>query len=469
MPRAAHGILLAAIATLLTALSSLAAERTVIVAQDGTGAFKTVTEALDSVKDATKENPVTLLIKPGSYNEMVTTRNWVNLVGEDRDKCVLSYSRKPAEEVTRTHVIWATTTSTIKNLTLLGGDVKYCIHSDGGGPYVLTVDNCILRRTPPANDYNTAFGIGLWAGQHIVIKDSLLEAKQPLYMHNGKGQESSCSMTVEHCALKGETDAILISAMDSQQRDFFVIHDSTLAGKRQVACLANEKPDKSNFIEFYGSGNTPEGGITGAVWYDDAQAPASGQELTAKLGTRNPLARPGIRIKETYGAAEGAAKKSAAWEAYRNVYVAGAEMTDEGLVLISETDNAFGMVMGPYGATSELPMVMEFRMKCSFAPKGAIGLLYLCKPSAWQVQWQADGVADGVNPAAVIKINTQEWQTYRLVARSADDVKFFVVGRETEAIALKRAKDELRGFKLLLYGKGTKAVLGSTMLTGDVP
>lgn len=468
MTRAAHGILLAAIATLLTGAGSLASERTVVVAQDGTGAFKTVTEALDSVKDATKENPVTILIKPGTYDEMVTTRNWVNLVGEERDRCILSYSRKPAEEVSRTHVVWATTTSTIRNLTLLGGDVKYCIHSDAAGPYVLNVENCVLRRTQD-NGYLAAFGIGLWAGQHIVIKDSLLESKQPIFMHNWKGQESSCSMTIEHCALKGETDAILIAAMDSQQRDFFVIHDSVLAGKRQVACLTNEKPDKSNFIELYGSGNTPADGITGAAWHDDAAARASGQELTAKLGTRNPLARPGIRVKEAYGATEGAVRKSAAWEAYRNVYVAGAEMTDEGLVLKSETDNAFGMATGPYGATSALPMVMEFRMKCGFAPKGSITLQYYCKPGLWQMQWQADGVADGANPAAAIRVNTQEWQTYRLVARSNEDVKLCVVGREAEAITLKQGKDESQGFKLLLNGKGTQVVLTSTMLTGDMP
>jgi hypothetical protein len=143
-------------------------------------------------------------------------------------------------------------------------------------------------------------------------------------------------------------------------------------------------------------------------------------------------------------------------------------MSDEGLILTSLTDKAFGMVIGPYGATAALPMIIEFRMKCSFAPKGFIGMQYASKPNYWNPSWRPGEIYDGGNPASVVKVNTEDWQTYRIVAKSADDVKFFVVGREAEAIALKAFKDNNWGFKLMLYEKGTQAVMTNTMVSGDV-
>ncbi len=449
-----------------------AAERTLVVSRDGTGAFASIGAALDSVTNASPENPVTILIKAGTYEEMLTTKDWVNLVGEDRERCIVTYSRKPGEEAARTHVIWATSTSTIKNLTLIGKDVKYCVHSDRGGPYTLTLENCILRRIHAEGDYPSAFGIGLWAGQHIIARNCVLEAREPVYMHNSKGQESSCSMTLEKCTLKGQTTAMLIVDMNSMQRDFIVVHDCALMGNKAILCQGNDSRDPSkNSIEFYVSGNTGGGESVGAVFHDDSRARLTGVELVAKQGTRKSLATPGLRIREAYGAVEGAVKKSAIWEPYSHVYVSSARMTEEGLVLTSEVEDKFGMVTGPAAnpATAALPMVFEFRAKWSFSPKGYAEMQYAWKPDFWRLGWRPGEIYDPANPASVVKVNTEEWQTYRLVARSPEDVTFQVVGREAEAFALKRQQDTSRGFKLLLYGKGTRALLTRCLVTGDLP
>ena len=94
---------------------------------------------------------------------------------------------------------------------------------------------------------------------------------------------------------------------------------------------------------------------------------------------------------------------------------------------------------------------------------------YAWKPDLWIVGWRPGAIYDPANPSAEVKVNTEDWQTYRLVARSAEDVKFLVVGREAEAISLKPQKDVGQGFKLLLHGKGTKATLSESLVTGDVP
>src|SRR5687767_10634040 len=132
-------------AFLVCASPLFAAPNTRIVAADGSAPFRSIQAAIDSATDPTRENPVEVLVRPGRYLEMITTRNWVNITGADRDACVIVYDRKPDEPHHKTHVIAATSNTVLRNLTLIGRDVKYCIHSDGGGDYVLTIENCVLR------------------------------------------------------------------------------------------------------------------------------------------------------------------------------------------------------------------------------------------------------------------------------------------------------------------------------------
>ncbi|HRU04867.1 MAG TPA: pectinesterase family protein [Candidatus Brocadiia bacterium] len=286
-------LLLAAFAALAAgARLSLAQPRVITVAADGSGAFRSVQEAIDSVKDATRETPVDIVIKPGEYFGMATTKDWVNLVGEDRDKCVLVYSRKPEEQAHRTHVLWATTNTAIRNLTLIGKDVKYCIHSDGGRDYVLTVENCRLARQE-MKGYRASFGIGLHANQHIILRGCVLEPGQPIYIHNWNNQRAPCSMTIENCELNGQDEAICVAALGSGQRDFLVIHDTTLKGGKTAIRYVNmdkKKPPAwkgGNEMELWGSGNKVEAPQAGAEIKDD-----SAQRLSGLERCRLPAAEP---------------------------------------------------------------------------------------------------------------------------------------------------------------------------------
>jgi len=81
---------------LLISLSQVvAAERKYdfVVAQDGSGNFKTVQEAFDAVPDFRKKETV-IFIKNGSYKEKLVlpaSKNLVTLVGEDVKKTILTY------------------------------------------------------------------------------------------------------------------------------------------------------------------------------------------------------------------------------------------------------------------------------------------------------------------------------------------------------------------------------------------
>lgn len=222
---------------------ALAVNRKIIVAQDGTGDFKEIGKAIDGAKDATQVNQIDIIIKPGTYLETIKTVDWVNLIGENRETCIVKFDGGEEDTVYK-HTIWATSNTIIKNLTLIGGEVKYVIHSDGGRAYVLTIEDCTLRREYPNKNsrmYPAAFGIGLRGDQHIIMKNCLLEATFPLWQHNWDDQKKPCSMTLENCTIKGEDYAVRIYNFGSGQRDTFVFHNCVLTGAKGSIQYKNQR------------------------------------------------------------------------------------------------------------------------------------------------------------------------------------------------------------------------------------
>jgi pectinesterase len=86
---------LALLAYVLVVCGSVQAAQTeIVVAADGSGKFKTVQEAIMSVPTGTRENPVIIRIKPGTYKELIYVqreKRFFQLVGEDPATTVLTY------------------------------------------------------------------------------------------------------------------------------------------------------------------------------------------------------------------------------------------------------------------------------------------------------------------------------------------------------------------------------------------
>ncbi|KUG06951.1 pectinesterase family protein [Solirubrum puertoriconensis] len=64
-----------------------------VVAQDGSGQFRTVQEAINAVPDFRKK-VTTIFIKKGTYKEKLIvagSKNFVRFIGEDRDQTILTY------------------------------------------------------------------------------------------------------------------------------------------------------------------------------------------------------------------------------------------------------------------------------------------------------------------------------------------------------------------------------------------
>jgi pectinesterase len=78
---------------LLPVFSGAQTQYDFVVAQDGSGDFKTVQEAIDAVPDFRK-NPTTILIRKGTYKEklvLAASKTNVKLTGEDVQTTILTY------------------------------------------------------------------------------------------------------------------------------------------------------------------------------------------------------------------------------------------------------------------------------------------------------------------------------------------------------------------------------------------
>src|SRR5215217_3235772 len=79
---------------LASALSGFGQQKKIVVAQDGSGNYRSVQEALNAVPGNNKK-PVTIFIRNGTYYEKLhldSSKDHVTLVGEDPFKTILTYN-----------------------------------------------------------------------------------------------------------------------------------------------------------------------------------------------------------------------------------------------------------------------------------------------------------------------------------------------------------------------------------------
>ncbi len=80
--------------SIIFSISAQTSPNTIVVDRNGTGHFRTVQQAIDSVRAFNPAGTVTIFIKKGFYKEKLIIPTHVcnlNIVGEDRDKTILNY------------------------------------------------------------------------------------------------------------------------------------------------------------------------------------------------------------------------------------------------------------------------------------------------------------------------------------------------------------------------------------------
>lgn len=179
----------------------------IIVAKDGSGDFTTIQEAVDFAKDDD-----TILVMPGIYEEMVTTKidvapyqKYIHIKGYDKYRCILQThtNERPLDPLTMS--IGSVSNMTIKNLydesqphDKRGG---YCIHVDINtgtdekrSKYV--IENCIFY-----SENGDCLGCGLWNNWIFEVRNCVLEsaeiASNRCFAIHNTMSESSCKLILD--------------------------------------------------------------------------------------------------------------------------------------------------------------------------------------------------------------------------------------------------------------------------------
>ena len=146
--------------------------------------YTSIKEAVKNANDS-KDNPITILIYPGVYDEVIESRNrYISFVGVNRDTCIIrdtsgKYANSP---------MWISGGEwLLQNLTFIangdnaGGWVptwenfdfpSYAIHIDGGGAGKGNIINCVAY-----SECLNSIGIGLHNNETITIEDTIIERK----------------------------------------------------------------------------------------------------------------------------------------------------------------------------------------------------------------------------------------------------------------------------------------------------
>lgn len=193
-------------------------ENLIVVAKSG-GEYATINDAISSSNDS-KENPVTILIMPGTYVESLNLiGRYISLVGINKNTCIIKtytndYFNPPIDLSANSH---------LSNLTIIADDDEvatppngvdgmksYAVHHDiAGRGYdisnpihqgVSRVENCIL-----ISKFSHAAGIGVSHKQHLIFEScEFISFDSPSFRaHNYlPAGATDQKMTVNNCVMR---------------------------------------------------------------------------------------------------------------------------------------------------------------------------------------------------------------------------------------------------------------------------
>ncbi|MFD1256188.1 pectinesterase family protein [Mucilaginibacter terrae] len=173
-----------------------------IVAQDGSGNYKTIQEAVNSVRDLSQKQ-VTIHIKKGIYREKLVIPTWkthISLIGESTDNTIISnndYSGKPVPGGRDAFGKDKMTTYTSYTVLVQGNDFR--------------AENLTIENT--AGRVGQAVALHVEADRCIFVNCRLLGNQDTLYVATGTSRQLYMD-----CYIEGTTDFIFGEATVVFQR-----------------------------------------------------------------------------------------------------------------------------------------------------------------------------------------------------------------------------------------------------------
>lgn len=223
------------------------------------GDFTSIQDAIDASIGYDKAH-AKIYVFPGTYTEELVGKKYVDIIGVSRDTCIIA-SLGDALDVVNHDTIIACYDMEIKNLTITGEHVKYCIHADAdSGWYTLKIINCVITKIK-SNGYGTPLGIGLHYNQNLFIENCIINGDNHfgIYVHNKEDQIGACRMEVHNSQVNSATSGfgIQFDSLGSGQTDLVILTNNKITGGEGSMRISRQTyygHDQDDFV-FIASGN----------------------------------------------------------------------------------------------------------------------------------------------------------------------------------------------------------------------
>lgn len=264
-------------------------EHDIVVAQDGSGHFKTIGEALDAIR-VYLPKPLTVYIKPGIYKEKLVILGPVTnvtFVGESPDNTIITYDDFAAKDNMGTFETYTLkvlgNSLTFKNLTIqnTAGPVGQAValHAEGDR---LMFENCRF-----IGDQDTMFASGENSRQ--LYKSCYIEGTTDFIF-------GSATALFENCTIHSKTDSYITAASTSEWVEYgYVFKNCQLTAAEGVTKVYLGRPwrdfAKTVFIDTeMGAHIVPDG------WHNWNRENAEKTVLYAESGSFGAGADSGSRV-----------------------------------------------------------------------------------------------------------------------------------------------------------------------------
>ncbi|WP_201987362.1 pectinesterase family protein [Hymenobacter rubidus] len=203
----------------------------ITVAQDGSGTYKTVQEAVDAVPNQSQK-PVTIFIKKGIYKEKLvvpTLKTHIKMVGEDKDNTVLTFNDHTGDAgghntYTSHSVLVQANDFSAENLTFENNagytaGQAVALHVEG--------DRCTFRNCRVLGNQDILFLAADHTRQYF--RDCYLEGTTDFIF-------GASTAVFEHCTIKSKKSSFITAASTPAQQPFgFVFLDCKLTADTTLA------------------------------------------------------------------------------------------------------------------------------------------------------------------------------------------------------------------------------------------
>jgi len=295
-------ILLMLLVPLLTAAQQQTYPKYLTVAQDGSGNYKTIQEAVNAMRDFSQER-VTIFIKKGIYKEKLVIPSWktnIALVGESRDSTIITnddYSGKPlpgGKDVTTGRDKYSTFNSytvqvkgndfRAENLTIqnTAGRVGQAValHAES--------DRCVITNCRLLGNQDTLY-VGIDSSRQY-YKDCYIEGTTDFIF-------GPATVVFQHCTIKSLMNSFITAASTTQRQAFgFVFVDCSLVADTAAKKVLLGRPWRPYARTVYLNTNMGDH-IAAAGWDNWRNAENEKTAYYAEYKSKGPGANAGGRVQ----------------------------------------------------------------------------------------------------------------------------------------------------------------------------